>query len=165
MTTMSSGAVLERLMVIAGLYAHKLAADAGPPSSVLILERDGELACAILDGWGQDLATQVRGLLARGRATSAVVVVRAQTVVAGTVQSVYCILGETDEGGVAVRRYRARRRRLTLLTDGDELEIEGLLRPLFPVHRASVTVEVLAAPASSADTTSEATTSERIVAA
>src|SRR5438045_686239 len=50
MTATSSGADLQQLMMIAELYARKLAADAGPPPRVLMLERAGELDFVTLDG-------------------------------------------------------------------------------------------------------------------
>ena len=57
----------------------------------------------------------------------------------GAAQAVFCILGETIEGATDERYYRVRpcgrRRRLTPLPSGADLEVEDLFRPLFPVHR------------------------------
>jgi hypothetical protein len=167
--TMSSGAVLQQLMVIADLYARKLAADAGPPFGVLVFERDGELACTMLDAKDQELADQVRCLLAQCQATSAVVLVGTEIVVEGIAQRVVCSIGETDEGMTAVRRYRVLWRRLTPLTSGDHLEIEELLRPLFPGERRAAGADQAAESAAEVgapiDAPIDAPTDGRIVAA
>ena len=134
---MSRGADLQRLMVIADLYARKLAAGAGPPR-VLMLERDGELEVVVLDGPDRDAAAEARRQLAQRRATSAALLFQGEATLGDAVHTVFCILGETDEGATVARRYRVRpigrRRRLTPLPVDEGLAIEEVFRPLFPVH-------------------------------
>jgi hypothetical protein len=125
-------------MMIADLYAHKLVSDVGPPSRMLMLERDGELDCVILDGRDRDAAAQARRLLAQHRATSAVLLFEVEATGTGVESAVFCILGESNEGTTSALRYRVRRRsrraRLTPLTVSEGPEAEGVFRPLFPVH-------------------------------
>jgi hypothetical protein len=151
MTATSNGADLQQLMMIADRYAHKLVADAAPPARVLMLVRDGEIECVILDDPDRHPAAQVRRLLAERRATLAAVLFEAEHVVAGVARTVFCILGETDEGSTAVRHYRVGRRRLMPLTGGGPPDVEGQLRPLFPVHRKPLDMDDVATPAASAD--------------
>jgi hypothetical protein len=165
MTATSGGADLQQLMMIGDLYARKLVADAGPPSRILMLERAGALDCVVLDREDRDPATRVRHLLTQHRATSAVLLFEAETVVAGAVQTVFCVLGETVEGETAGRHYRVRRRRLTPLVDGEASEVEGVFRPLFPVPREPVGMDDAAIPLVSSDAAPDATTTGRSVAA
>jgi len=165
MTVTSSGADLQRLMMIADLYARKLAADAGPPSRILMLERDGELDCVVLDGEDPDPDARVRRLLSLHGATAAVLLFEAETVIAGVVQTVFCVLGETVEGETAAQRYRVRRRRLTPLVDDQASEVEGLFRPLFAIHRKPLSMHDAATAAPSADAAPEVSTAGRSVAA
>jgi hypothetical protein len=144
MTATSSGADLRQMMMIAERYARTLAADAGSPPRVLMFERDGELDFAALDGQDRDAATQARRLLAQRGATSAVLLFESEDALGGDGHAVFCILGETNEGETAARRYRvhplSRRRRLSVLSGDEGPESEDVFRPLFPVrprsHRA-----------------------------
>jgi hypothetical protein len=139
MTTMSNGgADLQALMAIADRYARRLAADAGAPAMVLLVERAGDLDVVMLDGDGRDVVPQARLLLARSGATSAALLVDAPMTPDGATHDGFWILGEGIDGTMARRRYRVRpcgrARRLTPLADGEESEVEALFRPLFPVH-------------------------------
>jgi hypothetical protein len=138
MTATSSGADLQQLMMIAELYARKLVADAGPPARALMLERDGELDFVVLPGQERDAADQARHLLARHQATSAALLFEVEVTGMGIEPPVFCIMGESHEGTTATQRYRVRRRgrrrRLMPLTVSEGPEVEGVFRPLFPVH-------------------------------
>ena len=126
----TGGADLQALMAIADRYARRLVADASSPSAVLLVERAGELDVTMLDGEGRDVALQVRHLLEQSGATSAALLLDASP--AG-----FWIFGECIDGTTATRRYRVRpclrTRRLTPLADGEDPEVEGVFRPLFPV--------------------------------
>jgi len=138
-TTSNGGADLQALMAIADRYARRLAADAGAPAMVLLVERAGDLDIVMLDGDGRDVVPQVRLRLARSGATSAALLVEAPMTPDGATHDGFWILGEGIDGTTARRRYRVRpcgrTRRLTPLADGEEPEVEDAFRPLFPVHQ------------------------------
>jgi hypothetical protein len=175
-TTSHDGAALQALMAIADRYARRLVADAGSPVAVLLLEQAGDLEVVVLDDEGWAVVPQVRLLLAHAGATSAALLVEAPAPLAGAAKTGFWILGEGIDGTTARRRYRVRpcgrARRLTLLADGEDPEVEDLFRPLFPVHREVGGTDDSAADAPSAamlmasgDAAPPATTTGRIVAA
>jgi hypothetical protein len=176
MTTSHGGADLQALMAIADRYARRLVADAGSPAAVLLIERAGDLEVVVLDDEGWGVVPQVRLLLARSGATSAALLVEVPAPPAGAANTGFWILGEGIDGATARRRYRVRPcgrvRRLTPLADGEDLEVEDLFRPLFPVHlKAGGTGDSVAAapsaamPMEVADAAPPAAFTERIVAA
>jgi hypothetical protein len=136
--TSNRGAGLQALMAVAELYARRLVADPGPPPPVLLLERAGDLDVVVLDGEGYDVIPQVRLLLGRSGANSAALLVETPAAATGTGGTEFWIVGESLDGATARRRYRVRpcgrARRLTPLADGDDPDVEGPFRPLFPVH-------------------------------
>lgn len=139
MTTMSNGGTaLQALMAIADRYAHRLVAGADAPTAVLLIERAGDLDVVMLDGERQGVVPRVRLLLARSKATSAALLVEAPAAATEAGGAELWIVGESHTGETAGRRYRVRpcgrARRLTPLTGGEHPAVEGLFRPLFPVH-------------------------------
>jgi len=137
-TTSNGGAALQALMAIADRYARRLAADASSPSAVLLVERAGELDVVVLEDEGYDVISQVRLLLGRSGATSAALLIEPSTISSGPSDPGFWILGESIDGATVRRHYRVRPcgrvRRLTPLADGDDPDVEGPFRPLFPVH-------------------------------
>jgi hypothetical protein len=125
-------------MTIADRYARRLASGASSPAAVLLVERAGELDVVVLDGEGYDVIPQVRLLLGRSGATSSALLVELPDPSAGITRAGFWILGESLDGAMVRRCYRirpcGRARRLTALPDGDDPDVEGQFRPLFPVH-------------------------------
>jgi hypothetical protein len=139
-------------MAIADRYARRLVADTHAPVAVLLVERAGELDVVMLDGVGPDAIPRVRLLLGQSGATSAAVLVDLSP-------AAFWIFGESVEGTTARRRYRVRpcvrTRRLTPTVDGDNPEVEGVFRPLFPVRIAGVGADDGIADAPSTTTPTE----------
>jgi len=137
-TTSNGGADLRALMAIADHYARRLVADAASPSPVLLVERVGALDIVVLDGDGRDIVPRIRLLLGHSGASSAALLIEPTTLQGAPSDPGFWIFGEGIDGTMARRRYRirpcGRARRLTPLADGDDPDVEGLFRPLFPVH-------------------------------
>src|SRR5215212_5996662 len=108
MTATSSGADLQQLMAIADRYARTLVANAGPPSTALLIERAGELDIVLLVGQDRATAAQVRRLLAQHQATSAALLVETRLTSGDATHPGVCILGEAADGTIDERRYRVR---------------------------------------------------------
>jgi hypothetical protein len=137
-TTSNGGADLQALMAIADRYARRLAAEASSPVAVLLVERAGELDVVMFDGEAEDIIHRVRLLLGQSGASSAALLIEPTPIQRGSSGATFWIFGERIDGATARRRYRFRpsyrARRLTPLTDGDDPDVEGLFRPLFPIH-------------------------------